>query len=84
MAFTSILVAIKVLVPYFTIGIFLTCEFRMAGAQLDQHTHSCYSCYLIKYISTFIYVLRGLPFSTYAPRGGGVKAPIHFHCVLHA
>ena len=27
----------------------------------------------------------GLPFSTYAPRGvGGVKPPIHFHCVLHA
>ena len=29
--------------------------------------------------------IRGLPFSTYAPRGmGGVKPPIHFHCVLHA
>ena len=28
---------------------------------------------------------RGLPFSTYAPRGGGgVKPPIHFHCVLRA
>ena len=29
---------------------------------------------------------RGLPFSTYAPRGGGegFKPPIHFHCVLHA
>ena len=27
----------------------------------------------------------GLPLITYAPRGrGGVKAPIHFHCVLHA
>ena len=28
-----------------------------------------------------------LPFSTYAPRGargGRVKSPIHFHCVLHA
>ena len=31
--------------------------------------------------------LRGLPFSTYPPRGRGrgwVKSPIHFHCVLHA
>ena len=29
--------------------------------------------------------LWGLPFSTYAPRGGGgFKSPIHFHCVLHA
>ena len=29
--------------------------------------------------------LRGLPFSTYAPRGGGgFNSPIHFHCVLHA
>ena len=27
---------------------------------------------------------RSLPFSTYAPRGRGVKSPIHFHCVLHA
>ena len=33
---------------------------------------------------------RGLPFNTYAPKcvcvggGGGVKPPIHFHCVLHA
>ena len=28
----------------------------------------------------------GLPLITYAPmgRGGGVKRPIHFHCVLHA
>ena len=26
-----------------------------------------------------------LPLITYAPRGrGGVKSPIHFHCVLHA
>ena len=30
--------------------------------------------------------VRGLPFITYAPRGGGggSKPPIHFHCVLHA
>ena len=31
--------------------------------------------------------VRGLPLSTYATRGGGgggVKSPIHFHCVLHA
>ena len=30
--------------------------------------------------------LRGLPLITYAPRGrgGGVKPPIHFYCVLHA
>ena len=27
---------------------------------------------------------RGLPLITYAYRGGGVKPPIHFHCVLHA
>ena len=28
---------------------------------------------------------RGLPLITYAPRGrGGVKSPIHFHCVLYA
>ena len=28
---------------------------------------------------------RGLPFSTYAPRGdGGFKFPIHFYCILHA
>ena len=28
---------------------------------------------------------RGLPLSTYASRGvGGVKPPIHFHCVVHA
>ena len=28
---------------------------------------------------------RGFPFSTYTPRGrGGIKSPIHFHCVLHA
>ena len=27
----------------------------------------------------------GLPLSTYATREeGGVKSPIHFHCVLHA
>ena len=36
----------------------------------------------------FIYTnnrLGGLPFSTCAPRGvGGVKPPIHFHCVFHA
>ena len=33
------------------------------------------------------YAIRGLPFSTYAPKGGGgggVKPPIHFHYVLHA
>ena len=29
--------------------------------------------------------MTGLAFSTYAPRGvGGVKPPIHFHCVLPA
>ena len=28
-------------------------------------------------------LLRGLPLITYAPRGvGGVKPPIHFHCVF--
>ena len=27
---------------------------------------------------------RGRPLITYAPRGRGVKSPIHFHCVLHA
>ena len=34
-------------------------------------------------VATYI---RGLPFSTYEPRGrwgGGVNSPIHFHCVLH-
>ena len=25
-----------------------------------------------------------LPLITYAPRGRGVKPPIHFYCVLHA
>ena len=30
-------------------------------------------------------IVRGLPLTTYAPRGGGgVKSPIHFQCVLHA
>ena len=31
-------------------------------------------------------LIRGLPFSTYALGGwgGGVKPPIHLHCVLHA
>ena len=31
-------------------------------------------------------VIRGFPFSMYAPRGTGegVKSPIHFHCILHA
>ena len=34
---------------------------------------------------SFNQALRGLPLSMYAPRGvGGVKPPIHFHCVLHA
>ena len=29
--------------------------------------------------------VRGLPLSTYAPRGDGWgQDPIHFHCVLHA
>ena len=34
----------------------------------------------------FLLFERGLPFSTYAPRGGGggFKSPIHFLCVLHA
>ena len=33
----------------------------------------------------FVGLPRGLPFSTYAPRGpGGVKPPIQFHCELHA
>ena len=37
MAFTSILVAMKVLL-HCTIGIFLTCKFR---AWLEQHAHTC-------------------------------------------
>ena len=30
--------------------------------------------------------LRGLPSITYGPmgRGGGIKPPVHFYCVLHA
>ena len=34
----------------------------------------------------FTQLIRGLPLITYAPRGrgGGVKPPIHFYCVLHA
>ena len=32
-----------------------------------------------------MHMVRGLPFSMYASRGsGGVKSPLHFHCVLHA
>ena len=37
-------------------------------------------------MTKFLIGVRGLPLITYAPRGGGggVKSPIHFHCVLHA
>ena len=40
-----------------------------------------------KYVKFFEFgtKVRGLPFSTYAPRGGrGFESPIHFYCVLHA
>ena len=37
----------------------------------------------VTYLTLLVY-FRGLPFSTYAPRGGGVKPHIHFHCVFHA
>ena len=45
------------------------------------HTH----IYIYRPIYIYIYIYRGLPLITYAPSGvGGLKPPLHFHCVLHA
>ena len=59
-----------------------TCTFpRIRHATLD---YSKIDIEIAK-ITTRDIAIWGLPFSTYTPRkGGGVKPPIHFHCVLHA
>ena len=52
---------------------------------LSNDQSNCSICHMITNLYKSFMTIRGLPLITYAPRErGGVKSPIHFHCVLHA